>query len=90
MESVLLKWNWVLARSSLDQYFSCTWYQEKPICYLRIVLSKNGILVGNGSIFSFKTNWLWVGIRIRYKMFWFKVSKRFETKGKDRILIFIH
>ena len=32
----------------LDQCFSCTLYQEKPICYLRMVLSKNGILVGNG------------------------------------------
>ena len=46
--SELLKWNWVLARSFLDQCFSCTWYQEKPICYLRMVLPKNGIIVGNG------------------------------------------
>ena len=48
MESALLKWNWVLARSSLDQCFSHTWYQEKPTCYLRMVLSKNEILVGSG------------------------------------------
>ena len=43
-----------------------------------------------GSIFSFKTNKLWVGIRIRYKIFRFKVGNRFETKGKDRILMSIH
>ena len=28
--------------------FSHTWYQEKPICYLRLVLFKYGTLVGNG------------------------------------------
>ena len=44
MESALLKCNRVLARSSCDQCFSRTWYQEKPICYLRKVFSKNGIL----------------------------------------------
>ena len=49
MESAFLKWNWVLARSSLSQCYDFhTSYQEKPICYLRMVLFKYGTLVGNG------------------------------------------
>ena len=49
MESAFLNWNWVLARSSLSQCYDFhTSYQEKPICYLRMVLFKYGTLVGNG------------------------------------------
>ena len=48
MESALLKWNWVLARSSLNQHYIFMYLiSRKTNFLLRMVLSKNGILVGN-------------------------------------------
>ena len=50
MESALLKWNWVLAKSSLDQcyVFHIPNIKRSQFVFLRMVLFKYETLVGNG------------------------------------------